>query len=768
MPSRPADKRSDQLWLIPSEGRAGRQAVADVAVALRRHDLYSYAVPQALQDQVRAGVGVRVPVGRRGRLVDGLCVRVDQREWDQTREPIADVLPGEPLLDASLIELGLWISEYYGCPPGATFEAMVPSVVRRPRLRRVRYVRGTGREPQGRLTDQQRALLDALGNHEIRRDVLVGELGASASSLRTLRERGLVEQFIRREPVAPTPASGVSPPQTERAALPAAEDEFVLTRAQREALTAIVGTLDAPFAFAVFLLFGVPGSGKTEVYVRAIRAAQQAGRQAILLVPEIALATQIVDRLMRRFERVAVLHSRLPARERAASLHAIAAGTIDLVIGTRTAVYAPCPRLGLIVVDEEQESSFKSLSSPYVHARDVAIKRGQIERIPVVLGSATPSLETWHNAATLEHYRLLRLPERIPGAQAPSVRLVGESGGEAEGRSGILSRELREALQQTLDARQQAILLHNRRGYATALRCRRCGLVVACTRCGTNMVHHREAAAIKCHRCGRRDAVPARCLDDTCRGALEHAGPAIQRLEEELRRAFPTARLQRADSDVLKRPEDYREALRRFAEREADILLGTQMVAKGLDFPAVQLVGVVDADASLRLPDFRAAERTFQLLVQVVGRAGRQEAGARALVQCSGPPPPVVRDAIRMDYEGFAAAELEVRRQMFLPPYCRLIRFVFADSRPGRARKEASRLQGELQRMAGRIHSAIRVDEAEPCVMARLRGLTRYQVVVRAPRDGSAQRLIRASIDEKLLMPRVKRFTLDVDAIDSM
>ena len=768
MPSDPTEKRSDQLWLIPSEGRAGRHAVADVAVALRRHDLYSYAVPAALQERVRAGVGVRVPFGRRGRLVDGLCVRVDQRKWDQTREPIADVLPGEPLLDAGLLELGLWISEYYGCPPGVTFDAMVPTVVRRPGLRLVRYVRATGQARPGRLSGKQRALLDALGDGEVRRDVLVGELGASASSLRTLRKRGSIEQFNRHEPVTPILASGAAPPETEGAAPPAAEDEFVLTGAQREALTAICGTMHDAFDFAVFVLFGVPGSGKTEVYVRAIRAAQQAGRQAILLVPEIALVTQVVDRLARRFARVAVLHSRLPARERAASLHAIAAGAVDLVIGTRTAVYAPCRRLGLIVVDEEQETSLKSLSSPYVHARDIAIKRGQIERIPVVLGSATPSLETWHNAATLGHYRLLRLPERIPGAQTPHVRLVGESGAEAEGRSGILSRELREALQQTLDARQQAILLHNRRGYATALRCRRCGLVVSCTRCGTHMVHHREADVIKCHRCGRRDRVPAHCLDDTCRGALEHAGPAIQRLEEELRRVFPTARLQRADSDVLKRPEDYREALRRFAEREADILLGTQMVAKGLDFPGVQLVGVVDADASLRLPDFRAAEHTFQLLVQVVGRAGRKEAGARALVQCSGPPPPVVRDAIRMDYEAFAAAELEVRRQMFLPPYCRLIRFVFADSRPGRACEEASRIQGELQRAAGRIHSGICVDEAEACVMGRLRGLTRYQVVVRAPRDGSAQRLIRAAVDEKLLLPRVERFTLDVDAIDTM
>lgn len=760
-------KRRGQLWLLASEGQATRGLVAEVAVRARTSKLYTYAVPGPLADAVRPGVLVRVSYGRPGHPREGWCVGVTQGTWDHTRKPIQAVLAVQPLLDEALIELGLWVSEYYACPPGQTFDAVVPAILRKPRLRKVRYVRATGQPPEKPLSKKQQALLSAVGEAEVLRDEVLLAAGVGSSSLQTLRKRGLIEVTVREEPVEPpvperpgdAPAAA---PQESR------EDGFVLTNGQQAALVTIENATAEPSEFKVFLLFGVPGSGKTEVYVRAIRRVIAAGRQAIILVPEIALATQVVERLARRFAQVVVLHSRLKPTTREHTLRAIAAGHVQVVIGTRTAVFAPCPRLGLIVADEEQETSFKNLQAPFFHARDVAIKRGQIENIPVVLGSATPALETWSNAKALPHFQLLCLPERVPGAELPTVRLVQVSMREPGRWSDLLSDELVHRLRQTLAADQQTILLHNRRGYAVYLRCTRCGLTVSCQRCGSHMVYHRADNRVKCHRCGVWTPVPPHCLDDSCRGRLQRAGLGIQRLEQELQRLFPPARLQRLDSDTMRRREDYAAALQRFARHDADILLGTQMVAKGLDFPGVRLVGVLEADAAMWLGDFRAAELAFQLLVQVVGRAGRREGDSVALVQAENASLPAICTAVEMDYEGFAKIELAVRRQFFDPPFTRLIRFICADSKATRARAEAEGLADRLRTLAGKIHAGIRVDDAEACVIPRLREMFRYHVVVRTPRDIGPRSLLRLAEQEKALSPRVKRFTVDVDPMEML
>ena len=787
--------RSGQLWLIAREGEARRDLVADVALLVRTSRLYSYAVPDAVAERVRPGVLLRVPYGRRGRLVEAWCVAVAHREWDHARKPIAEVCSPEPLLNEALVKLGMWISDYYACPPGMTFTAMVPAPLRKSRLRKVSYVRATAQTPEKALTEKQQTLVDALGAGELRRDELLARTGVSGAILRRLCRLGVLELVVHQEAVERLTSPDRTAARAETPAAVAPEDSFELTPGQRAALETVCAAACTSPDFRVFLLFGVPGSGKTEVYVRAIRDVVRTGRQALLLVPEIALATQVVERLARRFERVAVVHSRLTARVRARNLRAIADGSVDLVIGTRSAVFAPCPRLGLIVVDEEQETSFKSLSAPFFHARDVAIKRGQIEQIPVVMGSATPSLESWHNAQVSAHFRLLRLPERVPGARLPQVRLVAMAALDADHTAEVLSPDLVTRLQETFDDGQQAILLHNRRGYAVYLRCATCGLMVRCPRCGTHMVYHhghprgrraqaapsdafagiaagegRAAVApvVKCHRCGTRTEAPQRCLDDTCNGRLQRTGLAIQRLQEELRRLFPQARLLRLDSDTMRTREDYVTALQRFEAHEADILLGTQMVAKGLDFPKVRLVGFIDADAALWLPDFRAAEHVFRLLVQVVGRAGRRAGDSVALVQSGDVTTPAIRHAVRMDYEAFAKAELAHRQRLFQPPFSRMLRCVCTDGRPGRARSEAERLSERLRAVAGRIHADIRVDDAEPCVVPRLRGRFRFQVIVRAPRDGSLQRLLHQAADEKILAPRVQRFTIDVDPLDAL
>jgi primosomal protein N' (replication factor Y) len=756
-----------QLWLVPHAGQIHSTLVADVAIRVRSPHLYTYAVPQPLAQQLRPGAFLRVPYGRRGRLVAGVCVSTGQRHWTHTLNPIAEIIAGEAL-SPTLVELGLWISEYYACPPGLTLTSLVPAAARAPNLKRIMYLRASATAAATDLTAKQRLVMQTLGAAERRRREFLRSPGISRASVRRLIERGLIEQIEKSEPrsIAALPAA-----LADRASTPAApcpEDEYQLTSEQQAALHEISAASTADQPFRVFLLFGIPGSGKTEVYVRAIRQVIAAGRQAILLVPEIALTTQLVERIGRRFEHVAVLHSRLPERERRSAYAAIRAGAVNVVIGTRSAVFAPCPRLGLIVVDEEQDSSFKSLAAPLLHARDVAIKRGQLESIPVVLGSATPALETWHNAQTLPHFRLLRLSQRVGAAELPQTRIVQTGPRELGQTTTLLSPELLACLADTLAAREQALLLHNRRGYAVHLRCTRCGLSVRCASCGGMLVYHQPDNQARCHRCSKSEPAPQTCLDQTCGGRIERVRLAIQRLEEELRRNFPTARLLRLDRDTMRRREDYAAALQRFGAGEADVMLGTQMVAKGLDFPRVRLVGVIDADAILWMPDFRAAEQVFQLVMQVVGRAGRREGPSLALVQCADKATPPIRYAVQMDYAAFARHELALRRQLFYPPFSRMVRLVLADSRPGRARDEADALANSLRELAARINAHLDVGPGQPCVVARLRQMARYQVLARGPRDGAIQRLLRAAADEKRLSPRVQRFTIDVDPLDQL
>ncbi len=545
------------------------------------------------------------------------------------------------------------------------------------------------------------------------------------------------------------------------------EDALVLTPDQQRACAAIAARVE-PAAFQAFLLFGAPGSGKTEVYVRAARSALERNREVIILVPEIALATQVVQRLARRFERVAILHSRLTEARRRRTLRGIAAGEFDVVIGTRTAAFAPCRRLGLIVVDEEQESSFKNLAAPFYHARDVALKRAQIEGIPIVLGSATPSLETWHNAHTLQHFDVLRLPTRIPGAAPPQTRIVTTRTHAGERDWSLLTPQLRDELSATFAAGQQSVLLHNRRGFSTVLRCERCGLTLRCPRCAALLVEHRSEGQLKCHRCGRSAAPRTTCSDDSCRGELRSVGSAIERLEQELRRDLPAARLLRLDSDSMKHRDDYAIALATFERREADILIGTQMVAKGLDFPGVRLVGVLEADAALDLPDFRAAERVFHLLVQVVGRAGRAREESLALIQSSRPDHPVLLAAVAQDYEQFARNELEQRRALNDPPLTRLARLILLDERAARVREETSAFAERLRGVAERLDARVKVDDPGPCAIPRLRELWRWQLLLRGPRGGVLQRILHEVMTTRGARPRVRRLTIDVDPVEML
>lgn len=759
----------DQLWLIGSPGAGRTECVAEVALKLRVFHTYTFSIPEHLRTQVVPGAAVRVPAARGNRLIDGWCLRVSESPWDNTRRAVDSVTNAQVLLTPTLIDLLLWMSNYYACPPGKTLEAVLPAAARRIRRRQASYLRRAGTWNAAQPTAARRAVFDALESGPLLRSTLRLQTGASPGLLRAMINAGLLEIEMRSEALcdlhrAPGASKSAGKSDVEFCACP--EDELALTPGQRDAIAAVENALADGAGFGVQLLFGVPGSGKSEVYVRSIRAAVERGRQAIVLVPEIALATQIVQRFARRFRRVAVLHSRLKATKRVAVLEAIRTGAVDVVIGTRSAVFAPFSRLGLIVVDEEQEGSFKSMSAPLYHARDVAIKRAQLEKIPILLGSATPALETWHNAVVQKRFSLLRLAERVPGAQLPRVAAIDLRREHAS--IAVLSRELREALRETLAAGQQAILLHNRRGYAAHLRCMSCGLAVRCPRCAAHLIEHRERQVLKCHRCGTVQPIPAHCLDNTCRGELERTGLAIQKLEEEVRQTFPSARLVRLDRDTMRKREDYAAALGAFERRDADILLGTQMVAKGLDFPTVKLVGVLDADAMLNLPDFRAAEHGFQLLTQVVGRAGRKQGDSLALIQCQSVENPVLQFALRLDYESFAYAELSIRRKLGYPPFGRLLRFICKDPKAEVARGAAESLAGSLRDLACRVSAAIGVHDAQACQIPRLRSVFRWEVVVQTPRSDAGQQLLREAISRRLFSTRAKGLTIDVDPVEMM
>jgi primosomal protein N' (replication factor Y) (superfamily II helicase) len=554
--------------------------------------------------------------------------------------------------------------------------------------------------------------------------------------------------------------------------------------------------------FSVNLLHGVTGSGKTEVYLHAIRKVVEAGRQAILLVPEIALTPQTVRRFTARFRRVAILHSGLSATERHRFWQRIAEGRADVVVGARSAVFAPVPKLGIIVVDEEHEGSYKADTAPRYHGRDVAIKRAQLEGVAVILGSATPSLETYVRAnkpvpentsgenktgenATGENAtgtqlvsssNYFALPTRVRGLAMPQVEMV-DMCTEARMRRGIhlISQRLEHLLKFTIETGHQAILLLNRRGYSNFVFCSSCQEPLKCTYCDTTMTYHRSAGVhahgasggegvhtgqMHCHYCLAVNALPAKC--PACEHKLTLFGLGTQRVEEELSRKFPGLAFARVDSDTMRGSRDYEKLLARFGSGEIKVMLGTQMIAKGLDYPNVTLVGVISGDTSLSLPDFRAAERTFQLITQVAGRAGRGDAAGRVVLQTFMPADPTIRAALKQDYAGFAKTELAARRELGFPPYSRMVRIILRDQELEKLSELGDELVGELRvAIASR---PITLRGPTPCAINRIAGYFRSQILMTSARASSLQEVL-AEVRRKGAFGKTDRIAVDVDPV---
>ncbi|MEQ1905889.1 MAG: primosomal protein N', partial [Pirellulaceae bacterium] len=493
-----------------------------------------------------------------------------------------------------------------------------------------------------------------------------------------------------------------------------------------------------------FLMFGITGSGKTEVYIRAIQKAVSHGRQAIVLVPEISLTPQTRQRFRARFDRVAVLHSHLTPAERSWHWKQIAEGHVDVVIGARSAVFAPVPRLGLIVIDEEHDGSFKQDKSPRYHAREVANWRASSERVPVILGSATPSLESYQRVRTGE-YQMLELPKRVLDRPLPDVATIDMRIDYGAGK-GIspLSQKLRQEIRQATSDGGQVILLLNRRGYSTRVQCPKCGEVIYCPDCSIPMTHHREGMRLACHYCDHQTETPDVC--PKCEfNAIKFSGLGTQRLEDYIRSVFPDLVCERMDTDTMRRPGSHEATLARFRNKEIQILLGTQMIAKGLDFPNVTLVGVVNADSALHFPDFRAAERTFALVTQVAGRSGRGPKGGRVLVQTFSPEHPAIVAATRHDYLSFANYELPIREQANFPPYGKLARIVVRSPAVKLAHAFCVQVAQLIQESQQRHGVELKVLGPAPAPVEKLKGNYRFHLLLIADREVDLQRVIESA-----------------------
>jgi primosomal protein N' (replication factor Y) len=558
--------------------------------------------------------------------------------------------------------------------------------------------------------------------------------------------------------------------------------DLTLNTEQHVAYSSIEQSLSAG-VFDGFLLQGVTGSGKTEVYLRTLKKALAMGRQGIVLVPEITLTPQTAQRFQQRLghQRVAVLHSHVTEGDRADAWRDVRAGKIDVVVGARSALFAPLPRLGVIVVDEEHEGAFKQESSPRYHARDVAMELARISQAVLILGTATPSFETLYAAktGTLKH---LHLATRVEGRPMPPVQIVdmGQENRDAN-RYLYLSPPLLHAMTTTLERREQSILFMNRRGFSTVITCLRCGLTEKCEHCDITLTSHRQAGThsekLRCHYCGYEKVLPSVC-SGCGMPSLKHWGLGTERIEDEVRKSFPAARIARMDSDTMTRRTSYLDTLSAFRAHQIDILIGTQMIAKGLDFPNVTLVGVVLADTALHMPDFRSRERTFQLLAQVAGRAGRGDKGGRVIIQTFLPDDPAIRAAARHDFETFSLAELQERRTFLYPPFTRLARILIRGK--DQALTKAAAIQiGDLLKMESAKQTQTSpilrgapppsqiLGPSEPPI-SRLEGMFRQHIMIKARDSQTLSSLLSGPIMAALQKLKGADATVDVDPLSML
>ena len=725
-------------------------------IALRKE--FDYLIPPELEGRVEVGTRVKVPFGRREVL--GCVTSLAERSDHDSLKSITKVIGAQSLVTPRVLELARWIAEYYCCAPETALKSVLPDAVRKEQQgwRERLFVRLLpGGESIVNLTKRQAEVYNVIEeNRSIALQELLKITGTTAATVRKLEDKGVIEiasQISERDPYG--------------------NEEIIPTRPlelNSEQSVALDEVNKNPGEF--FLLHGVTGSGKTEVYLQAIANVLEQGKGAIVLVPEISLTPQTVERFKARFSTgslktlVAVLHSHLSAGERHDEWHKIRQGRARIVIGARSAIFAPVEPLGLIIVDEEHEHSYKQEEAPRYHARDVAVVRGQRESATVVLGSATPSMESYHNAKR-GRYRLLELPNRADDKQMPLVRVQDMRTEKSKGDKGppIFSQRLKEAIRDRLEQGEQTILFLNRRGFATSMQCPECGFVAECPNCSLSLTYHRREQFLRCHVCGYNVSAPKYCPQEKCGSPkIRFHGLGTEKVEDVLRKLFPNANITRMDSDALKRKDDYRRILGDFRRGKIDILVGTQMIAKGLHFPRVTLVGIVYADTGLHLADFRAGERTFQLLTQVAGRAGRGEVEGEVVVQTFSPVHPAIQFARRHDYKGYFDAEMEFREQLHYPPFTRAAMLTLRGRSEQKVSFSADYLKKQIEPIVETI-TDLQVSGPAPAPLLRAETFYRYQLMLRTRRMSELSRCLAAVASGLNLLDEVS-LTIDIDPVN--
>jgi primosomal protein N' (replication factor Y) len=746
--------------------------IVHVAVPVPGLGLLTYGVPDGVPRPV---VGARVVVPLGTRIVTGIVMDDASASTiaDEAVKPIREVLDAESFVPADVVALARWTAEYYAAGPGDTITTVLPPKARGGRAdahktMRVASITASGLEllqlvapkPEAKadgpqITTKQREALEVLASTP---DGIptpqLSARGIAADVVARLVRHGFVSVRQDRLDRDPFQTAVVPPPVVDPARRLTAEQAAAFTR---------LSAMAESRRFHVALLHGVTGSGKTELYLRLAAAVRGSGRSVLMLVPEIALTPVVASVFRHAFgERVAIQHSGLSDGERHDQWQRIRRGDVDVVVGTRSAVFAPLERVGLIVVDEEHDASYKQEESPRYHGRDVAIIRGQRAGALVVLGSATPSMESYYNA-TIGRYERVVLEKRVLGRPLAAVTVIDMREEYADGGPDVvLSRALSTAMAARLERREQTLVLLNRRGFATAVFCRQCAGTMDCPNCSVSLVVHGDGASrrARCHYCNYTMRVPAACPH--CAGPyLEQAGFGTERVEAEVRRLCPGARVARLDRDAIRRKGALTEILSRFRAGDIDVLVGTQMIAKGHDFPRVTLVGVVSADVGLGMADFRASERTFQLLTQVVGRAGRGDEPGEAIVQTIYPDHYSIQLARRQDYCAFFERELTFRQQMRYPPFQSLVNTIVRSRTFAGAMDDAGDVARRVRE--GADAAGVRVLGPAPAPLGKLRGEYRAQLLTKGSNRTKMRGLLQSALAARPDLER--RVLVDIDPV---
>jgi primosomal protein N' (replication factor Y) (superfamily II helicase) len=715
-----------------------------------------YAVPEPWTNHVHVGSRVKVPLRSREILATVVAL-VDTPSVPEPKS-ILELISETPILNDRLLKLARWMAEYYCCPIETSIRSVLPQVIRKAQL-------GFKRERVLSLQRQvDKAELAALAKKAPRQaDVLrhTIELGGPIRwrelQFKAMTTDRTIQQLVDRGLL------WVQFENTDRD--PYANEQFIasaplaLNLEQTVALGVVKESIQTRSSQPI-LIHGITGSGKTEIYLQAIQECLNGGLGALVLVPEISLTPQTVERFKMRFpvERIAVLHSHLSAGERHDEWHKLRSGRAQIAIGARSAVFAPVDRLGLIVVDEEHETSYKQEEAPRYHARDLAVVRAQFERCAILLGSATPSLESYHNAK-IGKYRLVKLTARIDDRQLPLIRVVDMRQEYLKQKQlPVISQGLGTAIEDRLAKKEQTILFLNRRGYSTSLVCNQCGHVCECPNCTMALTFHLQEDRLKCHLCGHAAVAPRKC--PKCGDpSIRYAGYGTQKVEGIVLKLFPKAAVARMDADSMSRKDAYRHTLQAFRTGKIDILIGTQMIAKGLDFPNVTLVGIINADVALHMPDFRAGERTFQLLTQVAGRAGRGDMAGEVYVQSATPFSPSIQFARHHNFEGFWEQENEFRERCGYPPFCHLLMIHIRSEHQRRAEFSGETLH---RRISEQLDAATMLHPVVPAPIERSKGYYRYQILMRTNAIRRLSKTIRGILD-KLTFPEEVIVSVDVD-----